>query len=91
MTNISVPTGLPAVEAHSLVKNFADLRAVDGVDLTVHGPHAEPITGTLPRHHRRPALGAHRKTSTSSALTGLAGRSSSRPRRSALRPKPRSG
>ena len=36
MTNLSVPTGLPAVEAHGLVKNFADMRAVDGVDLTVH-------------------------------------------------------
>ncbi len=30
-----MPTG-PAVEAYGLVKNFADMRAVDGVDLTVH-------------------------------------------------------
>src|SRR6187200_418617 len=35
MTNPQIPTS-PAVEAHGLVKNFADMRAVDGVDLTVH-------------------------------------------------------
>jgi len=35
MTNPLIPSG-PAVEAHGLVKNFADMRAVDGVDLTVH-------------------------------------------------------
>jgi ABC-2 type transport system ATP-binding protein len=35
MTNPLMSTG-PAVEAHGLVKNFADMRAVDGVDLTVH-------------------------------------------------------
>ena len=35
MTNPQLPTDL-AVEAHGLVKNFADMRAVDGVDLTVH-------------------------------------------------------
>jgi ABC-2 type transport system ATP-binding protein len=29
-------TGSPAVEARALVKNFADARAVDAVDLTVH-------------------------------------------------------
>ncbi len=34
MTNPQIPAG-PAVEAHGLVKNFADMRAVDGVDLTV--------------------------------------------------------
>ncbi|MCW2849840.1 MAG: Daunorubicin resistance transporter ATP-binding subunit [Marmoricola sp.] len=35
MNNHSSPTGSPAVEAHGLVKEFADMRAVDGVDLTV--------------------------------------------------------
>jgi ABC-2 type transport system ATP-binding protein len=34
MTKPQIPSG-PAVEAHGLVKNFADMRAVDGVDLTV--------------------------------------------------------
>ncbi|MCW2760577.1 MAG: daunorubicin resistance transporter ATPase subunit [Marmoricola sp.] len=36
MTNHTISTGSLAVEAHGLVKNFADMRAVDGVDLTVH-------------------------------------------------------
>ena len=35
MTNPTLSTGSPAVEAHGLVKNFADMRAVDDVDLTV--------------------------------------------------------
>ena len=35
MTNPTLSTGSPAVEAHGLVKNFADMRAVDEVDLTV--------------------------------------------------------
>src|ERR1700712_2790146 len=35
MTNPTLSTGSPAVEAHGLVKKFADLRAVDDVDLTV--------------------------------------------------------
>jgi ABC-2 type transport system ATP-binding protein len=35
MTNHSFSTGSPAVEARGLVKNFADMRAVDNVDLTV--------------------------------------------------------
>jgi ABC-2 type transport system ATP-binding protein len=36
MTNTPVSTGAPAVEARGLVKNFADMRAVDRVDLTVN-------------------------------------------------------
>ena len=35
MTNPTLSTGSPAVEARGLVKNFADMRAVDDVDLTV--------------------------------------------------------
>ncbi len=35
MTNHTSSTGSPAVEARGLVKDFADMRAVDSVDLTV--------------------------------------------------------